>query len=165
MTRSPGDELSVVVEDADGALPGALARQPADAAAEWAEVLRRISKDCAGTEVEHALPSTRVTLRTPVECKPGGKTNELTFDFSPSGTGSVVLAKGKVVTAGREVGVDARITAAGEAPVLCVSGKLELPGASKAAATPERPEGSSARWLAVPFQVLGGVIGLLPVKR
>lgn len=164
--RQAADNLNVVVEDPDGELPSALARVPADAAGQWADVLRRLSRECAGSEVEHALPSTRVVLRTPSECKAGARQNELVFDFVPAGSGSSASARGDVLAQGRALRVDARVTPAADGKALCAAGRVDV-GAQQAEASPKRPEGAppGQRWLAVPFQLVGGVLGLLPLRR
>lgn len=164
--------MNALIDDADGELARALDRSPPDAAAEWATVLRRLSKECAGTEVEHALPSTRVSLRTPSDCKPGAPLNELSFDFAPSGTGSQVRAQGQLVTQGKNLGVNAAVSPASDRRALCASGRVELgkkaaPGPARPETKPDSPAAKIARerWLVVPFQLIGGVLGLLPIGR
>jgi len=164
--------MNVVIEDAEGELTSALARSPADAAGQWADVLGRLSKDCAGTEVEHALPSTRVALRTPSECRAGAQKNELVFDFVPDGNGSAVSVGGSVTTQGKALRVDARVSPAPAGKALCAAGRLDI-GTPSAAARTENPPAATGpeaamarqRWLVVPFQLVGGVVGLLPLRR
>ncbi len=170
--REPSDNQNVVIDDADGELGSALARAPADAAGQWAEVLRRLSKDCAGSVIEHALPSARVVLRAPADCRAGGPQNELTFDFVPRGEGSSVRARGNLVAQGRALGVEARLTPGADGRALCAAGRV-VAGATNETTAGPRPAEPGAReaavarqrWLVVPFQLVGGVLGLLPVKR
>lgn len=170
--REPSDNLNVVIDDADGELGSALARVPADAAGQWAEALRQLSKDCAGSEIEHALPSTRVVLRAAADCRAGATQNELTFDFVPRGEASSVRARGQLVARGRALRVEARLTPGADGKALCAAGRV-VAGATNATAAGPGPADPSAReaavarqrWLVVPFQLVGGVLGLLPVKR
>jgi len=164
--RLPADNLSVVIDEPDGALGAALARSPADAAAEWAELLRKLSKDCAGSEVEHALPSLRVVLRTRGDCKAGAPGNELSFDFVPRSTGSAVEARGRLLVQGRPVKVDARVLPSSDPKALCAIGSVDL-GAAPAprpSPGPGDPQAAVAqqRWLGVTFQLVAGIIGLFP---
>lgn len=170
--RRSTDNLNVVVDDADGELGAALGRVPADAAGQWAEVLHRLAKQCAGSEVEHALPATRVVLKTPAECRAGAPQNELVLDFVPRGEGSAVTARGNLLAQGRALRVDVRIDPSADARTLCAAGRIDTgtPAAGAAlprAAEPSGPEAAAARqrWLVVPFQLVGGVLGLLPLKR
>lgn len=73
---------------------------------------------------------------------------------------------------GRALRVEARLTPGADGKALCAAGRVVAGATSTTAPGPERAEPgpreaavARQRWLVVPFQLVGGVLGLLPVKR
>jgi hypothetical protein len=169
-SRGAADNLSVVVEDDTGKLGAALRRPPEEAAFAWADALSTLPDRCAGARVEHTLPALRVVVVAPAECGGGAPVNELTLDFAPAPAGSAVRVQGALRVGRSPAKIDARVRPASDGRALCVVGRVGGAGGEPDRA-PDRRQGQppapgeSVRWLSVPLEVVGGLMGLVRSRR
>lgn len=163
--RGPNDDLAIVLEKVDPKLTAALDRPPAEAAAEWAEELRRMSEGCKEAHVEHAVPAKRVALSAPAGCKKGAPSQDLVFDFGPDAPSSQLGVTGHVSVQGRPVALDVRVEKSTEPTSLCAVGRISTGEASRPAPSTPADAGTTASFLPVAFQMIGSVLGLIPFER
>jgi len=160
-----GDNLSVAVEESDGKLSDALTHPPPEAASVFADALRSLPKSPCAAEVEHALPSLRVGLKSDPDCQPGSRRNDLAVDFEPEGDGSRARVRGTLTLREQPVVLDVRVSRSRSPRVMCAAGRFELPRAPSGEPPPKPEAKPAAGWLAVPFDVVKALLGLVPRGR